>query len=541
MKAEERTIGNILTEQIQYEIPAYQRPYSWEKENVQQLLEDVWEAYTADDPEYFIGSLITIERERDQSYEVVDGQQRLTTLSLILAALRDRIGDAAVKAELNKRLLPQNVFTGEAETPRLTLRQKDQSFFRRHVLEGKPVPADEVARLDPPQRHLAENLRTVADFCAEREEHALRLFANYMLQKVWVVLVRTESWQSAYRLFNVLNARGMPLSNADLIKNLLFSELGPDSKRGDELEQRWMELEDTVGIESLDAFFAIHRTGVVAAKARAALFDEVAPLVRDHAGGPFGFLDDVVRSASNYVRIQENDFTSPATLRALAALHRVEYDEWIPPLLAYLNHPVPDLPESEFVSLLERITMQNWVRRLGRTARLTVYYQMINAIRAGRMAEEVRQIVRSAADNAEFLNLLDGNVYGQRFDRAVLMRLDEASQDDSVTRTYDGRTTIEHVMPQGFKDPYWIARFTPEQHASLLHRLGNLALLAGSKNYKAQYYDFDRKKAIYNDRDKAVSFELTKEVVRQPEWTATAIEQRQNRMMELAREIWTIN
>jgi len=96
-------------------------------------------------------------------------------------------------------------------------------------------------------------------------------------------------------------------------------------------------------------------------------------------------------------------------------------------------------------------------------------------------------------------------------------------------------------MPQAFKDPYWTSRFTPEQHGTWLHRLGNLALLAGTKNYKAQYYDFDRKKAIYNDRNKKVSFELTKEVVEQPEWTAEVIAQRQKRMMELARETWSIN
>src|SRR5206468_12437690 len=117
-----------LTEQICYEIPPYQRPYSWEKENVQQLLDDIWEAYEAQESEYFIGSLITIEREKDRRYDVVDGQQRLTTLNLVLARLRDNIGDDAAKVELGKRILPRNVLTGEAETPRLVLRRRDQSF-----------------------------------------------------------------------------------------------------------------------------------------------------------------------------------------------------------------------------------------------------------------------------------------------------------------------------------------------------------------------------------------------------------------------------
>ena len=96
MEAAERTISQILTEEIRYEIPPYQRPYSWEKGNVEQLLEDVWEAYKAKDEEYFIGSLITIEREKGRRYDVVDGQQRLTTLNLVFAKLRDAVDERAM-------------------------------------------------------------------------------------------------------------------------------------------------------------------------------------------------------------------------------------------------------------------------------------------------------------------------------------------------------------------------------------------------------------------------------------------------------------
>lgn len=156
MKADERNIGNVLTEQICYEIPPYQRPYSWNTENVQQLLEDVWEAYNANDPEYFIGSLITIEKQKDLRYEVVDGQQRLTTLNLIFARLRDHVAEAGAKAALQKRILPRNELIGEVETPRLLLRKKDQSFFRGHVLESNPLPAKQ--NLDAPQQRITENL-----------------------------------------------------------------------------------------------------------------------------------------------------------------------------------------------------------------------------------------------------------------------------------------------------------------------------------------------------------------------------------------------
>src|ERR1700722_2044203 len=199
MKAEERIIIKILTEQICYEIPPYQRPYSWERENVDQLLQDVWEACENSETEYFIGSLITIEKELDSRYEVVDGQQRLTTLNLILARLRDRIQDQAARAYLGNRILPKNVLTGEAEKPRLTLRAKDQAFFRRHVLDGMPVLPNQADTLEEPQKHLLENMAATDAFLDGKDETTLKRFANYLLSSVYVVFVNTNSFRSASR------------------------------------------------------------------------------------------------------------------------------------------------------------------------------------------------------------------------------------------------------------------------------------------------------------------------------------------------------
>lgn len=541
MKAEERTISKILTEQICYEIPPYQRPYSWGQENVQELLDDLWEAYTGNDNEYFIGSLITIEREKDRLYDVVDGQQRLTTLNLIFARLRDKITDAAAREELGKRILPRNVLTGEAETPRLVLRKKDQVFFRQYILESRPLPKMTRTEMEKPQRSLLENSETIDAFLNDKSQDQLKLFANYILTKVYVVFVNTDSMKSAYRLFNVLNARGLPLSNADLIKNTLFSLLDDQGNRSKELEERWIELEETLGIERLDSFLGHHRTALKATKARGSLYEEFESIIKKSGLDPFTFLESLITSSQNYIRIEDSDFPDAASIRSLRSLHRVDYDEWIPPLLAFLNQPVTDMSESEFISLLEKITMQNWVRRLGRTARLTVYYQLINAIRDSKNAAEIRKIFQSNAKNDEFLSLLGGDLYHQPFASAVLLRLEEAMQDDSVTKTYNGRLTIEHVLPQALKDEYWKNRFTEDEHKFWLHRVGNLTLLSGSKNYKAQYFGFDRKKKIYTERNKKVSFDLTKEVCLEDDWTPTIIENRHQRLLKLAQATWSIN
>jgi len=543
MKAEERTISQILTEQICYEIPPYQRPYSWEKDNVRQLLDDILEAYEAQDTEYFIGSLITIEREKDRLYDVVDGQQRLTTLNIILARLHDHISNDHVKRDLQQRLLPINPFEEESLPPRLSLRKKDRTFFRKHLLEAQPIPEDKLTNLDAPQRHLIENAAVVDEFCQSMDSSKLIKLTGFILKSVYVVFVTTFSFQSAYRLFNVLNARGMPLSNADLIKNSLFSQLNGKIGESEKLEETWLELENIISIERLDTFFGHYRTAITAIKARGTLHEEMEVLIKNNNNdGPFALLETFIKSAEQYVRIAESDFSNPASLRPLRALGRVKYDDWIPPLLAFLSHKVDGLSESEFVGLLEKITMQNWVRRLGRTARLTIYYQLIRAIRDQKNADEIRAVFHNSAQNTDFLQLLGSDIYGQPFTSAVLLRLEEASNDESVTKTFAGEITIEHVLPQALKDPYWTERFEPEQHQQWLHKLGNLALLSGRKNYKAQHFSFDKKKAIYLDKmnNKKVSFDLTKEICNQDAWTADAIEKRHKDLLHLAQNTWFI-
>lgn len=543
MEAAERTISQILTEQIRYEIPAYQRPYSWEKGNVEQLLDDVWEAFAANDEEYFIGSLITIEREKGRLYDVVDGQQRLTTLNLIFSRLRDGVDEPA-KSELGRRVLPRNALTGEEESPRLTLRQRDQNFFRRHVLAGETVPEavrKEVAKeQDAPKQRIIENLEAIDSFIAQHDQKTLKLFANYLLSRVYVVFVTTASWQSAYRLFNVLNARGMALSNADLIKNMLFARLGGNAARSSDLDEAWLELEEQIGIERLDQFMAHHRSSIVATKARKALHEEFEPLI-ETAASPFTFLDEVNTSARNYLRVLRNEFEAPAARRAVRSLKRVAFEEWIPPLLAFLNRPVADMPEGEFIDLLERITYQNWIRRLAFTARLTAYFQLITAIRAGKNAGDIHAIFRANANDDEFRSLLDGEVYGRPFAQAVLLRLEEADQDESVTKDFGGKITIEHVLPQALKEAYWRERFTDDEHRLWLHRLGNLALLAGIKNYKAQYFPFDRKKKIYAERNNRVSFDTTKPILSADHWTKDLLIARQADLVDRAQRIWSVN
>jgi uncharacterized protein with ParB-like and HNH nuclease domain len=542
MKAEERKISQILTQAICYQIPSYQRPYSWDTENVTQLLEDIETAYQTEETEYFIGSLITIEQVKDELYDVVDGQQRITTLSIILARLRDHINSHHAKGILESHIVHNQGLMRTESTPRLSLRSKDQPFFVKYILESQEFDMDKFKKLESPQRNIIQNARVVDEFFANKDEQNLVEFANFILTQVYIVFVTTSSFKSAYRLFNVLNARGLPLSNADLIKNSLFSRLQNHATQSDELEQNWLNLENTITIEQLDPFFRHYRNAITGIRAKSGLHEEIEALLdaKDKPINPLAFLDNATNSAEQYQRIRQADFEDSQTLRALHSLHRVNYDEWIPALLCFLTYKVDGLSEKDFIILLEKITIQNWVRRLGRAARFTIYYRLIRAILDHKGADEIRAIFSNEAKNDEFIQLLQSDVYTQPFAKAVLLRLEEGDKDESVIKLYKGLITIEHILPQSIKEPYWSERFTEEKHQEWVHKLGNLTLLAGRKNYAAQAKPFCEKKKRYSKKLDKVSFDMTKKVCKNADWELNELEERQTKMIDLAKLIWLI-
>ena len=368
-------------------------------------------------------------------------------------------------------------------------------------------------------------------------------FADFIYTRVSVVFITANKTDSAVRLFKILNARGMSLSTADLIKNNLFEMLKKSSNfntdADDELEKQWLELEGMIGIKDLDQVLAHHRSSVIPIKAKKTLFEEYEIMLEDYAD-PFKFLNELKQSANYYINIMDLEFEGAKIQRALQSLQQVKFEDWIPPLLAFLKNPISDMKIPDFIENLEKITYQNWICRLAPTARLTVYYQLVSAIKENLAASEILEIFHKNSRENEFISFLKGDVYGKPFTRAVLFRLEDCDKDESVTRNYNGLITIEHILPQNLNNSYWSERFTEEEHKEWVHRLGNLALLSGRKNYKAQNSDFERKKQVYNERNNVVSFETTKVVLDEKDWIVNNIKNRQDELIARAIRLWSM-
>jgi uncharacterized protein with ParB-like and HNH nuclease domain len=536
MKAEEKDLSSIFADNNIYEIPKYQRPYSWNEDNVSELISDVADAFESNLSEYFIGSIITIEKSK-KVYDIVDGQQRLTTLTLIFAALRNLIQNETAKAEIQKKILPINALTDEPEQPRLKVRQKEHLFFYEHILLGKPLDKEHI--LGEIEQKFIVNLATIENYFKEKDETYLKKYANYLLQSVYVVFVNTDSFESAYRLFNVLNARGLSLSNGDLLKNQLFGIANSELEQS-KVEQYWNQLEDIIKIKNLDSFLGHYRTALKSTKSKKDLYQEYVDYLKDNNISAEDFCKNLVTSSKNYDKLKSIKFDDNKTIKLVQSLFNVSYDEWIPAVLAYMNNPIDDMSFYEYVELIEKITYQNWVRRLGRAKRNTVYYNLISKINEGTNKEAISNLIYSHTNNTEFFNLLTSNVYGMSYAKAILLRIDSARQDDSVLKTYSGSISIEHILPQNATDNYWSSRFDEIQIIENVHKLGNLVLLSGRKNSQAQNYSFDRKKEIYTRKNETTSFDLTKEVCDTEEWTLDVIKNRQSELIEFAKKLWEI-
>lgn len=180
MEAKECKIQDILTENKKFIIPSYQRPYSWTVDNAEQLIDDIYKSSQSDESEYFIGSMICINKGQNQ-YEVVDGQQRLTTLSIIVSELKKLIPIQGIKDDLQKRVLPIDVYSDETDEPRLIVRKKEYDLYKYYILQDlkdykpeKPSDTDLV---------FISNSEVVKAYLNQLSVEELKLLAKYIHSK----------------------------------------------------------------------------------------------------------------------------------------------------------------------------------------------------------------------------------------------------------------------------------------------------------------------------------------------------------------------
>ena len=286
LSAHECPLSKIFCSDYQFEIPSYQRPYSREQDQVGALFDDVLAAMRragerADGEPYFLGSLVLIKGPGSSRAQVVDGQQRLTTLTLLFAALRDMITREDVRGSLERLLVePGDPLQNLVEQPRLTVWDAHREFFAKHVTRrGGLRDLDTQQALEGSQQLVQLNGKLLVDHLEELPEEDRIALARFLVSNTYLVVVATPEENSAHRIFAVMNDRGMQLSHTDILKAEILGEI-PAHER-DAYAAKWEAAEDAVGRDAFGDLFAHLRMIYAKTKPEKSILEEFRRQVLD--------------------------------------------------------------------------------------------------------------------------------------------------------------------------------------------------------------------------------------------------------------------
>lgn len=557
LSAKEQALSKVFSDDYVFTIPGYQRPYAWGEEQAQELLDDLLGALR-DAPEslsesmpYFLGSIVLIKREAVPDSTVVDGQQRLTTLTLLLSAIRATVQDPSVRGSITKCIYEKGdvVFATQARY-RLSLRERDRDFFREHVQHESRLTA--LAELNAPlpdaQSRLRANARLFIGELARLDQAELIRLVQFVVTRCFLVVVSTPDLDSAYRIFGVLNSRGLDLSATDILKAEIIGAL-PDSLR-DDYTKRWEDQEEELGRSRFGELFSHIRMVYRKAKPQGTLLKEFRTHV-SLAAQPQTFMDKLlVPMAKAYAVICDADYASPELAEAvnnhLRWLNRLEFKDWVAPALVfYIRHYNEPRALLAFFRDLERLAYSMLVRKVGINGRIERFSRLTEAVESGDdLTAEISTLQLSPVEQDETYSALNGPLYETHSSKALavlLLRLDALLSDGSASYRHDV-VSVEHVLPQqpasGSKWREWVAE--PAQHQYWVHRLGNLALLSRRKNSSARNYEFGKKKAAYFTKGGVCSFALTTQVLQHDVWTIDVISQRQRSLLDELEKAWRL-
>jgi hypothetical protein len=516
LTAHEHQIHAIFSDSFVFSIPDYQRPYSWTIEQAGDLLDDLLDALGDGNTPvgglnpYFLGSVVLIKGQTPHA-EVVDGQQRLTTLTILISAIRSLVGPER-KQFLSKKLYQEgDPFVGTEDRFRLTLRERDAEFFRENVQrEGGMEKLEALAdSLPDSQKNVRENALHLKKKLTTLDQEKLEILAQFVLTRCYLVVVSTPDLDSAYRIFSVLNDRGLELSHADILKAEIIGAI-PEASRGAYAE-KWEDIEEEIGRGAFQNLFGHIRMIFRMAKAQGTLLEEFRAYVRPK-DTPTSFIDDQLRPmARAHGEITGACFESAIAADQINAVARnlslIDNNDWIPPAIrfmySYRNQPELLL---RYLQDLERLAAGTMIIRTNFNCRMERYGRLLRALETGQdLFEPDSPLQLTEHERAEAIRILDGDLYNTRIRIPVLLRLDGILADEGAT--YEHRViTVEHVLPQNpADDSVWLQWFPDEEERyEVTHRISNLVLLSRRKNSQAQNWDFERKKQEYFQRSSTV-------------------------------------
>lgn len=553
-----KLMGNGLT----YRIPRFQRDYSWTDEEWEDLWLDILGTIKpGGEPAHYMGYLV-LQSENDKSFDVIDGQQRLTTLSIIiLAALKnfDRLVKDGKDPDRNgqRRDDYRRSYIGFLDpvtfVPRskLTLNRNNDHYYQTYLVPLGHLPARGFRASEHSLRKAFEwfekRIRDHASSAGADEGTALAQFIESLSDKLFFTVITVTDELNAYKVFETLNARGVRLSSTDLLKNYLFSVLHREGQHEHEmkvLEDRWESIVGRLGSESFPDFLRMHWNSRRDSVRQTELFKVIRSTVttREHA---FALLREMEEDMDSYLALTlpESSHWSPALKTHAQTLRMFNVRQPLPLLLAARR----SLNDGDMEVLLRACVVMsfryNVIAGLQANEQERAYGNVagqISRAALGNLTAILHALRPVYLPDAQFKAALaekairTTNTRNKRVVRYLLCALEKQVSGNDIDADSD-TFNIEHILPQNPGEG-WQA-FRDEDLELMAYRLGNMTLMHAGANRNVGNASFADKKPAY-----ATSrFEITQKVASDnADWTPERLAARQNWMANQAASIWRV-
>jgi uncharacterized protein with ParB-like and HNH nuclease domain len=537
-KPEAKNVLKIFSDSDSYfQVPDYQRPYSWDDEQIEQLWDDIITAKADGEKTYFLGPVILINRIQDGYYEVVDGQQRLTTLTILFCVLRDLYFPKDNKILNTIKSLVDNKFR-----LRLVTQNHYQNQFEQEILEpGRILKVDPSSIGSKSSKFINAALifRNRFQSLAARPGYIAELI-EYILHNVVMISIVCTDQSFAIKLFQILNTRGLDLNPADLIKSHLYGRC--DQNKHGQFIATWRQIETLAAqsSETLDNLLTLYEYYLLAQNPKKSLYEELIAQFKDR--NP----NEIVYEIKEFI-LAYNDLIQSESkiIYSLCYLPNKVFWQSILTVARFMKvHDFDDL-----CKVVRKLYYSYWIAGYTTSKVKQISFTIIALLKQGGGLDMIRKEVDkklipgaliamlNPGDNVRkrmYENLND-EVYNKAWLKPILILIEYNQTDDSKISFIElGRELhVDHILPEMWhKTKDWN---TWDKQAAIkwLNRIGNLTLLSGRKNIAASNNSFQAKKDIYRKGYGTVTaFEISKRVAENDNWLPKQVADRQGWMIQ---------
>ena len=557
-----QTFRQLLGNGLLYRVPPFQRDYSWTEEEWDDLWQDILGLFEEDGEQAHYMGYLVLQSSNNKQFDIIDGQQRLTTISiLILAALAhlQNLVNKAIDPDKNQRRKDnlQNSYIGYVDPvsliPRskLELNRHNNRFYQTYLVPLEPIP---VRGLNASEHQLRKAFNWFRDKIAARSQQsgeAVAIFVDTIVDKLFFTAISVTDELNAFKVFETLNSRGVRLSATDLLKNYLFSVIASGNTHETELkalEEKWERIVDELGSESFPDFLRVYWNSCHKLVRKADLFKTIRRHVTTKEQS-FALLRELDRSASIYAALRNphESIWKPEERRSLEQLLMFNVRQPMPMLMA-AHRQFAETQRQIFTQLLQAIAVisfrYNVICNLQTQDQEQVYNNVAYKIDCGALTnlrsifDELQSVYPDdAVFKAAFTDkeLKTTNSRNKKVVRYILFQLEKqvsGQEFDFESAAYN----LEHILPENPAEAW--SHIDEQNQDKFVYRLGNMTPLEKKPNRAIGNHGYAEKIVIFQES----CFKITSDIPKNSDyWTEAEIANRQAKLAKIATAIWKVN